>query len=143
MTSAASKPPQLSPENLRELQAARDSLRKVRRAVSTAKFEGYSVAVCGALTLLMGIGSIGQMIGGTVLTAIGIIEIVSASRLSRLDPEAARVLTINQLSLAALILLYALWSIYGEMAHPAVRGGTSGSQPVRLPDFRGYGEPVA
>jgi len=31
---------------------------------------------------------------------------------------AARILTINQLSLAALILLYALWKLLVEVAHP-------------------------
>ena len=118
MASVVSNTPQLSPENLRELQAARNSLRKVRRAVTTAKFEGYSVAISGLLTFLMGIGSIGQMFGGIVLAVIGIIEIVSASRLSQLDVRAGRVLTINQLSLAALILLYAVGNIYGETMHP-------------------------
>jgi len=119
MTSAASKPPQLSQENLRELQTARNSLRKVRRAVTTAKFEGYSVAICGVLTSLMGYGSFGQILGGIVLTVIGVIEIYGASRLGQLDAKAGRILTVNQLTLAALILLYALWNIFGEVMHPA------------------------
>jgi hypothetical protein len=127
MTSAAPQPPQLSPENLRELQAAKRSLGKIRRAVSTARFEGYSIAICGALTVLMNTDSIGYMLVGTVLTVIGIVEIVAAGRLRRLDVGAVRMLTINQLSLAGLILLYALWHLYVEVAHP-------GSE---LPDLAG------
>lgn len=130
MASLASNPPQLSPENLRELHAARDSLRKVRRAVTAARLEGYSVAICGALTLIMGTSNLGQMLGGTVLAVIGVIEIYGASRLGRLDAGAGRVLTLNQLSLAGLILLYALWNIFGEMAHPAA---------ADLPDLGGSG----
>jgi hypothetical protein len=118
MSSAAPQPPQLSPENLRELQAARKSLGKIRRAVSTARFEGYTVAICGALTALMNADSIVYMLVGTVLAGIGIVEIVGADRLRRLDVGAARILTINQLSLAALILLYALWKLLVEVAHP-------------------------
>jgi hypothetical protein len=118
MTSADSQPPQLSPENLRQLQAARGSLRKIRRAVGTARFEGYSIAICGALTVLMNTDSIGYMLVGTVLTAIGIVEIIGAGRLRRLDVGAVRILAINQLSLAALILLYALWNLHAEIVHP-------------------------
>jgi hypothetical protein len=119
MTSAASNPPQLSVDNLRELQAAKQSLRKIRRAVSAARFEGYTVAICGGITFLSGIGSVGDMLGGTVLTIIGIVEIIWAGRLGRLDTTAVRTLTINQLCLAALILLYALWNLHAEIAHPA------------------------
>ncbi len=118
-TSAGSNPPPLSADNLRELQAAKQSLRKVRRAVSAARFEGYTVAICGGITFLSGIGSVVDMLGGAVLTAIGIIEIVGAGRLGRLDIKAVRIITVNQLCLAALILLYALWNLYAEVAHPA------------------------
>ncbi|MGD0769540.1 MAG: hypothetical protein ABSB42_15260 [Tepidisphaeraceae bacterium] len=118
MTSAAPQPPQLSQENLRELQAARKSLSKIRRAVSTARFEGYSVAICGALTVLMNTDSFACVLVGTVLAGIGIVEIVGASRLRRLEAGAVRMLTINQLSLAVLILLYALWNLHAEVAHP-------------------------
>jgi uncharacterized membrane protein HdeD (DUF308 family) len=118
MTSAAPQPPQLSPENLRELQAARRSLGKIRRAVGTARFEGYTVAICGGLTVLTNTDSIGYMLVGTVLTAVGIVEIVGAGRLRRLEVGAVRMLAVNQLSLAVLILLYALWNLHAEVAHP-------------------------
>jgi hypothetical protein len=118
-TSAATTPPSLTPENLRELQTAKQSLRKVRRAVNAAKFEGYTIAICGGLSFLFGIGSIGDMLGGMVLTAIGIIEITGAGRLGRLDVKGARIVAVNQLCLAALIFLYAVWSLHAEAAHPA------------------------
>jgi len=119
MTSAAPQPPVLNADNLREMQTARVSLRKIRRAVLSAKIEGYSVAICGALTVAMGMGSIWQMLGGTVLAVIGVIEIVGGTRLGKLDIDAVRILTINQLSLAVLILMYALWMLHSEMVHPA------------------------
>lgn len=119
MAFAEPTPPNLTPENLRELQAAKQSLRKIRRAVSAARFEGYTVAICGGITFLSGMGSISDMLGGTVLTIIGIVEIVWAGRLGRLDATAVRTLTINQLCLAVLILLYAVWNLHAEIAHPA------------------------
>jgi len=119
MSSAGLPPPQFSAENLRELEVARQPLRKIRRAASTARIEGLTIAGCGALTFVFGIGSAGDMLGGAVLTAIGIIEFVHAGRLSRLDEKSIRVLTINQICLAALILLYALWKLYGEISSPS------------------------
>jgi hypothetical protein len=117
--SAASNPPPLSEENLRELQAAKQALGKIRRAALAARFEGYTVAICGGLTFLSGIGNVADMLGGAVLTAIGVIEIIGGGRLGRLDTKAVRIITVNQLCLAALILLYALWNLHAEVAHPA------------------------
>jgi hypothetical protein len=119
MASLGSNPPQFSTDNLRELQAAKQSLRKIRRAATAAKIEGYSIAICGGITFLSGLGNIGNMLGGMVLTAIGVVEITGAGRLARLDTKAVRVLTVNQLCLAVLILLYAIWNLHAEAAHPA------------------------
>lgn len=119
MTSAAPNSPQLSAENLRELQVARQSLRKIRRAVSTARLEGYSIAVFGGLSFLCGIGSISAMLLGAVLTAIGIVEILAAGGVSRLNLKAVRTLTINQLCLALLIVLYAVWNLHAQSTQPA------------------------
>jgi uncharacterized membrane protein HdeD (DUF308 family) len=120
MVTAASNSPQLTPENLRELESARFALRKIRRAVSAARFEGYTIAICGGLSLLGGIGSISisDMFVGTVLLVIGIIEIIGAGKLRSLDPKAAKMLVLNQLILAGLILLYALWNLTAEATHP-------------------------
>src|SRR5579872_6359210 len=119
MTSMAPNTPQLSADNLRELQAAKQSLKKIRRAVSAARLEGYTVAICGGLTALFGYNSALAVIGGTVLAVIGIIEIIGAGKLGRLDADAARMLMINQLCLAVLIFLYAVWNLHAEAAHPA------------------------
>jgi len=120
MATAGSNSPQLTPEHLRELESARLALRKIRRAANTARFEGYTIAICGGLSLIPGIAaeSISDMLVGTVLLVIGIIEILSAGGMRSLDLKAAKNLVINQFSLAGLILLYALWSLYAEMAHP-------------------------
>ena len=131
MTSPVSNSPQLTPENFRELEAAHRALRKVRRAVSTARFEGFTVAICGGVTALSGIPNIGIMLVGVVLTAIGVIEIIGGGQLRRLDLRAVRVLTINQLCLATLILLYALWNL-----HAARDGPSPGpNQRLRRPSF--------
>ena len=103
---------------MRELQTARASMKKIRRAVLSARLEGYSIAIFGALSLAFSFGNIGDMLLAGVLTAIGIVEIIGAGKLARLDLGASRLLAFNQLTLAVLILLYALWNIHGQLANP-------------------------
>ena len=67
---------------------------------------------------IFGIPSITAILLGLILTAIGVVEILGGGQLRRLDLRAVRILTINQLCLATLILLYALWNLHGEIAHP-------------------------
>jgi hypothetical protein len=134
MTLPASQSPQLTPQNLRELEAARWSLRKIRRAVSTARFEGFTVAIFGGLTAVCGIPSIGVILMGLVLTAIGVVEIVGGNRLRRLDLTAARILTFNQLLLALLILIYALWNLHAEMVHPLAQINSADAQILGVSD---------
>src|SRR5438270_11115905 len=47
--------PHLSDENLLQLAAARTASRKVRRAISVASFDGWTIGAFAALTLLFGI----------------------------------------------------------------------------------------
>jgi hypothetical protein len=118
MTSPVPPPPQLTPQNFQELEAARRRLKGIRRAVGAARLEGYSIAVCGGFTVLFGIGSWLTILGGAVLTAIGVIEIVAAGQLRRLDERGPRILGINQGVLAVLIVFYALWSLHAESSNP-------------------------
>jgi hypothetical protein len=104
--------PQFSEENLRQLSAARGAARKIQRAVSVANFDGWTLAACGALTIGVGLGDVPSMAAGVVLGAIAFVELRSAAQLKRLKMEAIRTLSINQLVLAALIILYAIWRLY-------------------------------
>lgn len=104
--------PYFSPENLQELEAARKSARKVRRAVSVANFDGWTVAIFGALTLVMGLTDVTNIALGVGLGAVAFFELRNAGRLKRLDADAARVLGFNQLALATILILYACWELY-------------------------------
>lgn len=88
MASAPPSPPQLTAENLNELQTARQRLKGIRRAVSAGRFEGYSIAICGGLTFLAGIGSLTSMAGGALLLGVGIVEVFMVGQLRKLDVAA-------------------------------------------------------
>jgi hypothetical protein len=104
----------LSPEHIHALHYAQAGSRKIRRAVGVARFDGWSIAVFAALTFLFGIGSAWGIIMGLGMGAIAAVELHSANRLQQLDPRALRRLSINQLVLAAVLIIYALWQIGAE-----------------------------
>jgi hypothetical protein len=105
-------PGPLTTLNYRELATAKNALRKIRRAQSVAKFDGWSLAIFGLLTAALGFDSAWALIGGLVLIVIGGIEIWGANRLGQLDPRCAIVLTLNQLVLGVLLVGYFSWQIY-------------------------------
>jgi hypothetical protein len=101
----------LSPEHIRVLQLAQAEGRPIRRAVSVARFDGWTVATFGGLTALLGLPVIANVLIGLALLAIGAIELRAANRLRRLEPRSLRTLVINQLVLAGLLIAYSLWRI--------------------------------
>jgi hypothetical protein len=107
--------PALSEEHLRQLTASHAATRKIRRAISVARADGWGVGVFGAMTLIFGITSISGVILGAALCAVAFIELWSAGRLRRLEWKASRVLGFNQLALAGTLIVYASWRIYHEM----------------------------
>lgn len=122
--------PYFTPENLQELEAARKGARKVRRAVSVANFDGWTIAIFGAITLAMGLTdftNIGLSLG---LGAVAYFELRNAARLKRLEPDAARVLGFNQLALAGILIIYACWQLYVSSRS----GSTAAALGVTDPD---------
>jgi len=107
--------PQLSEENLRQLAEARKSLRKIKRAMSVARFDGWTIGIFAGLTVLLGITDWTNIVMGLALGTIATIELLGAKRLGRLEPQATRMLGFNQLVLGAGLMVYAVWRMHAEM----------------------------
>src|SRR5437762_3656804 len=89
--------PQLSQDNLLQLAAARTTGRKLRRAISVASFDGWSIAIFAALTFVCSLTDLLGLLMAIGLGAIACIELRGANKLRRLEPGAIRVLGFNQL----------------------------------------------
>jgi hypothetical protein len=106
--------PQLTEEHLRQLAVARVLGRKITRAVSVARFDGWTLGIFGGLTLLIGYNDLSSILIGGALCVISFVELHAADKLRRLDITAFKTLMTNQAVLATLLIVYALWSLHIE-----------------------------
>ena len=108
----------LSPEHLKQMEEARQRAKKIRRCIAVANFDGWSVGVFGALTLLFGVFTLtGWLLGGGML-AVAYVELSAVPSLKRLEPSVTKRLGWNQIALSAILLTYALWSLYAAWFGP-------------------------
>ncbi len=101
--------PVLSAENLQQMEAARAGARKIRRAISVAKTDGWILMVFAFASLL--VSGMSRSISGVgvsiILGVIAWVELKGAAQLRRLDGRWTKWLGFNQLILAAFIILCA------------------------------------
>lgn len=113
----------LSPDQLAQLSAARLRSGKVRRAVATARFSGWSTAIFGGLTLIGGIFGFPALLLGLAMIGCAVNELRAASRLRVLDPAAPRRLAWNQMLLCGALCAYCGWNLFNALAAPIEAGG--------------------
>src|SRR4051812_8279701 len=118
VASPAESPPSIA--HLAQIADARRRGRAIRRAVSMARFNGWTLLGFGGITLLCGIGSLWTMIVGLALVGVGYFELRGAKELRRLDRNAAVRLAWNQLALGWLLVVYAAVKIYGATHGPSL-----------------------
>jgi len=108
-------PAALAGEQLQQLAQAQRTGKKIRRAVAVATSDAWAIAIFAALTFIGGLFSPSGLILGLGMGIVATVEFKGAYRLRRLDIQAARMLGWNQLALAGMLILYALWSIHGTL----------------------------
>ena len=124
-----SAPGPLSPQQLRELTDARSAHRYIRRAITVALFDGWTIAAFAIANCLCGLADFQSMIVGAVLGVMAFVEIRGASQLRRLDESAPRRLAINQILLGLLLCAYAVWRIYDYLHGPSPYAQLSAADP--------------
>jgi len=108
----ATPSPMLTPEQMQEIQRARQRAQKVLRAATVAKVDGGITAffAVGALaSFFMGVEG---FILGLALALVAFNSFRGAKRLAQFDRTAPQALALNQVFLAASIILYAAYSLH-------------------------------
>ncbi len=110
-------PPPLSsnspftPEQLAQMADARKAMKPIRRAVTMAQLDGWTLAVFAGLTVICGISSVSALLVGAGLGVIAYVELNSIKRLRQLDASVANTLGFNQLALAGVLIIYASYNL--------------------------------
>ena len=111
----------LSVSHRRELAAARDRAKTIRKAARVAAFNGWTTAAAAIFSAMFLVfdrsaTSIAITVG---LSVIAYNEFRGRKRLLNFDPSAATMLGWNQLGLLAMIIVYCLWMLSGSSADAA------------------------
>jgi hypothetical protein len=108
----------LSVTHRRELAAARDRAKSIRKAARVAAFNGWTTGAAAALSALFLLFDRSGM--AVVITlALSIVaynEFRGRKRLLSFDPSAATLLGWNQLGLLTLVVVYCVWMLSGSSA---------------------------
>ncbi|HEX8520862.1 MAG TPA: hypothetical protein VF669_01315 [Tepidisphaeraceae bacterium] len=127
----------LTPDQLREISEARTRVRKIRSAVTLARFDFWGTAIFGGLTVLGSLVSFSLpgLLLGLAMAAVAYFEHHGANDLSNLELTAPRRLACNQLFFAAALLAYAAWTLFYGLNHLEQYTGLIASQmPPELSD---------
>jgi hypothetical protein len=108
----------LSVAHRRELSAARDRAKTIRKAARVAGFNGWTTAAAAAFSAMFLLfdrspAAIAITLG---LSIVAYNEFRGRKRLLNFDPSAATMLGWNQLGLLAAIVIYCLWMLSGTSA---------------------------
>lgn len=117
--------PALTAEHLAQITAARKLGARLSRAAGVAKFDGWTIGIFGAITLLSSIGSILGMVLGTGMAVLAFFQLKAADRLSQLDETAPGLLARNQIILGALLFIYGSISLWMAINNAAPLSSSS------------------
>jgi hypothetical protein len=109
----------LSRAQREQLAQASARIRKILAASGVAAFNGWGLAVAGAVSLLLGLFSATGIVMGLTLLLLSWNEFQGRTLLRRLDPRGPQRLGQNQLGLMLVVVVYCLLTMYDAWAHPS------------------------
>ena len=108
----------LTPQQREELAEANQRAKKLLGAAKLAAFNGWTIGVFAAISLLLGIFSLTALVMGVGMAVVARNEFRGRMMLRRFGADGPRLLGRNQLGFMALIIGYCLWSIYQTLSNP-------------------------
>ena len=119
LLAGAEKQNRLSSNQREEFAQATERASKIRGAGRVATFNGWTLAVCSAVSLLLGMFSVTGLMVGICLAVVAWNEFRGRERIRRFDPSGPRLLGWNQVGLMSLVVAYCLWSMFRSAANPS------------------------
>lgn len=114
-------PAPLTPAHLMQLREAEKRSKKIRRAAGVAAFGGWSAAIFAGISAVLSLLP-PDVVGLVLAAALGLAayhELTGRRELLRFEARASRRLGLNQLCLAAMIVIYGSWKLWGVINNGA------------------------
>ncbi|MCZ6758977.1 MAG: hypothetical protein O7D29_01175 [Gemmatimonadetes bacterium] len=108
----------LSPQQQEELTRANERAKKVLSATKVATFNGWTIGIFAAITLLFALFSVTALVVGAGMAIVAWNEFRGRTLLRRFDPHGPRLLGRNQLGFMGLLIGYGLWGIFRTLTNP-------------------------
>ena len=108
----------LTPQQREELTEANQRAKKLLGAAKVAAFNGWTIGVFAAVSLLFGIFSMTALVMGVGMAVVARNEFRGRVMLRRFDSDGPQLLGRNQLGFMSLIIVYCLWSMYQTLSSP-------------------------
>ena len=108
----------LSRDQREQLALANRRAKKVLGAAKVAAFNGWSIGLFAAISLLFAFFSFTALVMGIGLAVVARNEFRGRDLLRSFSPHGPRLLGRNQLGFMGLLTVYCLWSIYGTLTNP-------------------------
>jgi len=122
--------------HLQQIDAARRAMKPVRRAVTWAAFDGWTLLIFGAITILFSMGFNIALFLGIVLIVVGWRDVQAGKSLLRLEPASIDRLIQGQIILGLSLAVYGGWNLYRAMNDPNPLGLDAATMAqVNVSDF--------
>jgi hypothetical protein len=128
-TPAPPAAPVLSEEHYRQLAEAGQRAKVIRRAVGVSSFNAWCAAIAALVTIIGSIGSVAGMALGFGIGIVAAVEFYGRDGLRKLEPKAARMLAMNQIAFAVILLAYAGWGMYSSKYGPGIAAEIKAEDP--------------
>ncbi|MDV6030636.1 MAG: hypothetical protein F9B45_11135 [Phycisphaera sp. RhM] len=138
----------LNEAHYRELMAASNLIRPIRRAARVATFNGWTTGVIAALSFPFAFFGADGMAITAGLSTVCFFEFWGRRKLLKLDPSATSWLGWNQVGFLSLIVAYCLWMLLGDVpdisANPELSRllGSDGQQLYQTLNVAVYGSVI-
>ncbi len=108
----------LTPEQRQELSEATERARTFLGATKVATFNGWTIGIFAAISLLFAFFSVTALVMGVGLGLVARNEFRGRKLLRQFDPLGPRLLGRNQIGFMSLIIAYCLWSMLQAGSNP-------------------------
>lgn len=134
------EPAPISAEQAQAIKAAEARAKRFKLAGTLATLNGGTLIAVAVIAALSGLFDPSSLFAVLPCGALAYVELRGRAKLRRFEPDALRMLAFNQLTLVALVTLYAVFQMRAAMDAPSPFEAMADADTAALADELGFGD---